>query len=123
MPRTAFVQLATLFMPRDADEAGPGGAVTLALCGNDHGDAPCPLPHYTYCERDGDTVDVRVLFACEETQESDVRQRITAALVAGETLDPQGRVVRWTCQESRPGTIAPEEADHAAHLAAPSDPH
>ena len=116
--RAAFVHDAVLDMAREADLAGPGGAVTLALCGGFAHPPPCPVaPHHTRADRRGDGVAVRVLFVTEPEREDAVRARIEAALSAGVCDGPDGRRSRWTVRASASGVVAASERDHAARLA------
>ena len=82
--RTAFAHDAVVDMDDDADLTGPGGAVTLALCGSFDHAPPCPIaPHHSRAERRDDGVAVRVLFAVEAPREAEVRARIDEALATG----------------------------------------
>jgi len=104
----AYAHDALLAIEPEGDLRAPGGAITVALCGHWEHDPPCPLaPHHTRAERDGDLVRLHVLFAAAPDREGEVRQKIEAALA-----DP-----RWRLITASPGTVAPEEADHAARLA------
>jgi hypothetical protein len=118
--RVAFVHDAVLGMEHDADLAGPGGAVTLALCGAFAHLPPCPLaPHHTRADRRGDdAVVVRVLFAADPAAASAVRSRIDAALAAGFCDGPGGARTRWTLRTSAPGVVDASERAHAARLGA-----
>lgn len=115
--RTAFAHNAVLAMEDDADLAGPGGAVTLALCGSFDHPPPCPLaPHHTRAERGEDGVAVRVLFAVEAPREAEVRARIDQALAAGFCTGPDGTRTRWTFRASAPSAVTEPEHAHAARL-------
>jgi hypothetical protein len=119
--RTAFAHDAVVDMADDmtseADLSGPGGAVTLALCGSFAHPPPCPLaPHHTRAERVGDGVAVRVLFATEPSAEADVRERIAAALAAGFCDGPDGVRRHWTLRNSAPAAVTDAERAHAARL-------
>jgi hypothetical protein len=115
--RVAFVHDAVVRMADDADLSGPGGAVTLALCGSFDHPPPCPLaPHATRSDRHGDAVAVRVLFAAEPVDEALVRQRIDAALAAGSCDGPDGTRTSWTFVGSTPGAVSEDERAHAARL-------
>jgi hypothetical protein len=104
--------------------AGPGAAITVALCGYWDHEPPCPLtPHHTATERSGERLRLRVLFAVEPAAEAEVRRRIEAALTgsgfAGATLaSPAGGVTRWRLRDTRPGQVRDAEAAHAARLVA-----
>jgi hypothetical protein len=115
--RTAFAHDAVLDMEPDADLTGPGGAVTLALCGAFDHAPPCPVaPHHTRADRCADGVAVRVLFATDAARETEVRARIDRALVAGSSDGPDGTCTRWTFRSSAPGTVTESERAHAARL-------
>ena len=116
--RGTFAHDAVVDMAPDGDLRGPGGAITLALCGaNDH-PPPCPLaPHATRSGRGPDGVAVRVLFAADPADEAQVRARIDEALAAGWADAPDGARTRWTLLSSAPGTVAADEREHAARLA------
>jgi hypothetical protein len=115
--RTAFAHDAVVDMDDAADLTGPGGAVTLALCGSFEHPPPCPLaPHHTRADRQDEGVAVRVLFAAEPADEAVVRERIDAALNAGFCDGPDGVRTRWTLRSSAPGAVADAERAHAARL-------
>jgi hypothetical protein len=87
---------AVVEMSEEQDERAPGAAVTVALCGSWEHQGPCPLaPHHTRAERDGNVVRLRIRFEAEPGDEALVRERITAALAAGELIGPDGVVTRW----------------------------
>jgi hypothetical protein len=104
--RLAFVHEAVLRLEPGADPRGPGGAVTVELCGHwDHA-GPCRWPHLTTVSaRSGDEVTVRVLFGAEPEEEREVRERIAQALRRGGvdgSPAPSGWIVlREGCDELR----------------------
>jgi hypothetical protein len=115
--RAAFAHDAVVDMADDADLTGPGGAVTLALCGSFEHPPPCPLaPHHTRSDRRDDAVAVRVLFAAEPADEAVVRERIDAALAAGFCDGPDGVRTHWTLRDSGPAAVTDAERAHAARL-------
>jgi hypothetical protein len=118
MSRTAYAHDAVVILAPGGDSAAPGGAITVALCGGWDHEPPCPLaPHHTDATAASDgTVRLRVLFATDD--EARVRSLIGRALSSGRLAGPDGRVTTWTVQSSAAGSIRPEEADHAARLAA-----
>ena len=117
--RTAFAHDAVLDMEPDADLTGPGGSVTLALCGAFDHPPPCPFaPHHTRAERRTDGVAVRVLFATDAAREAEVRAKIDQALAAGSCDGPDGTRTLWTFRSSAPGTVTEPERAHAARLIA-----
>jgi hypothetical protein len=102
------------------DPAALGGAITVALCGHWDHEPPCPLaPHHTDAAPSGDNaLRLRVLFAANPEDEARVRGLIGKALESGQLTGPDGRVTTWTVRSSSPGSVRPDEADHAARLAA-----
>jgi hypothetical protein len=117
--RSAFAHDAVIDMDDDADLTGPGGAVTLALCGSFDHAPPCPIaPHHTRAERRDDGVAVRVLFAVEAPREAEVRARIDEALATGSCTGPDGIRTRWTFRGSAPSAVTESERDHAGRLIA-----
>src|SRR5436309_15557912 len=116
--RQAFAHDAVLVMAPHADPRAPGAAITVALCGHWDHEPPCPLaPHHTSTDRVGDDLRLRILFATEPDREAEVRERIGAALRAGEFQGPDGGTVRWRLRAGGPGEVAAGEADHARRLA------
>jgi hypothetical protein len=117
--RAVFAHDAVVALDSDADLAAPGGAITLALCGSWEHPPPCPLaPHNTAADRDGDMVQLRVLFAAEPGDEPEVRRRIAEALAAGQVTTPGGDIARWRIVSEGPGEVRPDESDHGRRLAA-----
>jgi hypothetical protein len=75
--RRAFVHDAVVTMEAGGDVRAPGGAITVALCGNWEHEPPCPLaPHSTDAQRSGGQVRLRVLFAAEPTAEAEHAERL-----------------------------------------------
>ena len=119
--RRAFAHEAVLEFAQDADSQAPGAAVTVALCGHWQHEPPCPLaPHHNQATRVGNDLIVRTLFAVEPDLEDAVRQRIDAALRAGQLSGPDGVITRWHLRSTHPSAIASQEADHAQRLVASS---
>jgi hypothetical protein len=115
--RAAFAHDALLDMEPGADLHGPGGAVTIALCGSFDHPPPCPFaPHHTRADRLADGVAVRVLFATDTTREAEVRALIDGALAAGFCDGPDGTRSHWTVRSTSPGAVADAERAHAARL-------
>lgn len=105
-------------MAADGDTRGPGGAITLELCGSWDHSPPCPVAaHHTRAERAGGTVVLRVVFATEPEDEADVRRRIDQALHSGRVTSLDGVVSHWEFHGSRIGVPTPAEAEHARRLA------
>jgi hypothetical protein len=108
--RTPYAHDAVL-ETRSADDAAPGAAITIELCGAVPHEGPCPLaPHWTGAERIGDLLRLRILFATEPDREAEVRARIGAAL--------RGREPEWRLVSSEPGVLRPAESAHADRIAA-----
>jgi hypothetical protein len=120
MTRAAYAHDAVFVLDHGGDSRGPGGAITVALCGHWDHDPPCPLaPHHTDATPAGDdTFRLRVLFAAEPDDEGKVRELITQALSSGRLTGPDGRVTRWMLKSSGADSIRPDETDHAARLVA-----
>ncbi|MDQ1530526.1 MAG: hypothetical protein QOE37_631 [Microbacteriaceae bacterium] len=95
----------------ETDDAAPGAAITVELCGAVPHEGPCPLaPHWTGAQRDGGLLRLRILFAAEPDREAEVRARIGAAL--------GGREPEWRLVTSEPGELRPGERAHANRIAA-----
>jgi hypothetical protein len=117
--RCAYAHDAVVELEPGGDERSLGGAITVALCGHWEHEPPCPLaPHHTAATRDGDQVQLRILFAVEPEREERVREGIGEALATGALSGPEERVTRWRLVTSAPGAVRPEEATHADRLAA-----
>jgi len=118
--RAAYAHDAVVVLEPGGDSRAPGGAITVALCGHWDHEPPCPLaPHHTDASPAGDdALRLRVLFAADSADEERVRSLITEALSSGRLTGPNGRVTRWMVQSSAPGTVRPNESDHAARLVA-----
>ena len=119
MTRVAYAHDAVVILDPGGDSRAPGGAITVALCGHWDHEPPCPLaPHHTAATAGDDTLRLRVLFAAEPGDEERVRSLIEQALSSGRLTGPDGRVTRCMVESSGPGTVRPDEADHAARLVA-----
>lgn len=119
MVRKAFVHDAVVQMQPGGNPTTPGGAIAIALCGRWDHPPPCPLsPHHVANFPLGETVTLRVLFATEPANEQRVRSLIGEALAAGQSTGPDGRVSTWQLRFAAPGSIRPDEENHAARLIA-----
>jgi hypothetical protein len=120
MTRASYAHDAVVVLEGGGDSRAPGGAITVALCGHWDHQPPCPLvPHHTdAAPGDDDTLRLRVLFAAEPKDEGRVRGLIQQALWSGRQAGPDGRVTRWIVESSGASSVRPDEADHAARLAA-----
>lgn len=106
--RSSYVHEAVLLLEDTQDDAAPGAVITDKLCGSWAHEGPCPLaPHHTRATREGDRLQLRVLFAVEPDQESAVRAGILEALAGGQ---------KWELISQHPGQVAPSDAQHAALL-------
>ena len=104
-----YVHEARLRLTEGSDEGAPGAAVTAALCGHWKHDGPCRWPHHNGISAGpDDTTTIRVVFAADETDEPEVRRRISEALATGSLEAPEGSA-RWTVQTEGPATPAPRE--------------
>lgn len=116
--REPYAHDASLIMDADADIRAPGAAITLALCGSWEHRPPCRLAaHHTSVERTDAAVRLRVIFATEPKNLSEVRRRIVDVLRAGKARGPDGILTSWTVQTSEPGELTPEERVHANRIA------
>ncbi|MGZ4610598.1 MAG: hypothetical protein ACXV2H_10115 [Actinomycetes bacterium] len=105
----AFVHEARLTLAADADEAAPGAAVTVALCGHWEHDGACRWPHLTTTgSRRGAALTVRTVFTALAADEHVVRRKIVAALRSGALDGPSGRST-WTLVSDRAAPV--EHAD------------
>ncbi len=103
----------------DGSPNAPGGAITVALCGNWDHSPPCPLaPHFIDKQVDGPAVRLRILFAAEPADEQRVRDSIGEALATGQLTGPDGKLTVWQLKSACPSEVRPEEMDHAAGLIA-----
>jgi hypothetical protein len=118
MTRAAYAHDAVVTLGPGGDPAALGAAITVALCGHWDHEPPCPLaPHHTDAvPSDDNALRLRVLFATDD--EARVRELIGRALESGQLTGPDGRVSTWTVRSSGPGSVRPDEADHASRLAA-----
>jgi hypothetical protein len=115
--RQVFAHDAVVAMAADGDVGAPGAAITVAVCGHWEHEPPCPLaPHHTAAERDGDNVRLRVLFAADPSDESEVRRRIDDGLASSRLETPDGAVALWRLVSSEVGEVRPDEADHGRRL-------
>lgn len=116
-PSRAFAHDAVIGPDGVGDLRGPGGAVTLELCGSWDHEPPCPVAaHHTDAEAVGDEVRLRILFACDSTAEAAVRTRIDAALARGTVTGPDGVTTSWRLLRSGPGAVREDERAHADRL-------
>jgi hypothetical protein len=116
--RDCFVHEASLTVTSDFDDRGPGGAVTVALCGSLDHDPPCPsAPHQTSTTVSGARAAVRVVFACLPADEHLVRERIESAMALGE-FRHDGDVTTWTLVATNPAPLDAEELVLGERLAA-----
>jgi hypothetical protein len=118
--KQAFAHDATLIMNPESDYRAPGAAVTVGLCGSWEHPPPCPLAqHHTTAQPAGRQLPLRILFATEPSHEVEVRDRIDAALRQGHLTGPDGSSTHWQFENSRPGIVQEQEAEHARRLLQP----
>lgn len=116
-----FVQCAELLLEPDADQAAPGGAVTLALCGSwDHA-GPCRWPHETSAQWEQRRGALRVVFVADANDEQQVRALIEQALAGGECVGPEGKLSRWAATKHVAGVPSETDAAFGARLAEAGD--
>ncbi len=124
--REVFAHQAVVSMEPDGDIRAPMAAITVALCGHWEHEPPCPLaPHHTQAKQieggqiEGGQIEggvsVRILFATEAGNETEVRRRINAALTGGPVCD-SGVTLQWRLLSSRPSDVMEEEAEHGQRL-------
>jgi len=114
--REAFAHDAVLVLEHGGDDRAPGGAITVALCGDVAHEPPCPLaPHHTRVRRTDGELTLRLLFATEPAQEGRVRALVEESLSRGWGDTPDGRTY-WDLVESVPSPVDEEELAHAQRL-------
>jgi hypothetical protein len=116
MPQV-FAHVAMLKMEANADTRAPGAAITVELCGHwEHG-PPCPVaPHHNRADWVNGDVRVRTLFVVEPSLETEIRQRIQAALAGSQLRGPDGVMTRWQLLSCEPSDVLAEEAAHAQSI-------
>ena len=97
--RQAYAHHAVLVLERGADAGAPGATIGAALDGRSVIDV----------SRDGDQVRLRILFATEPHRADEVRERIDAALAAGD----------WQVVDAGCTRIEPADRAHARRLLKP----
>jgi hypothetical protein len=112
----AYVHAARVQLAPESDEAAPGGAVTVALCGHWQHDGPCRWPHHTAVERVEGALEVRTVVVSDAADEPGVRERIDDALESGEQDGPDGRTSTWILLTSGPDDLRPHEEELAHRL-------
>ena len=115
--KRCFVQCAQVVLEPGADEAAPGGAVTVALCGSWDHEGACRWPHQTstaWCDLRGQ---VRVVFVADEEDEEKVRALIERALAGGECVGPDGKLSRWVATGHQAGVPSESEGALGAEIA------
>src|SRR5688572_13242755 len=118
--RNGYLHQASLLPLGEVDPGAPGAAITVALCGAQEHEPPCPLaPHHTSTTSDGRLLRLRVVFAAEPQAEGDVRSRIAAALLAGAYGPAGAPVARWLLVGEQPGVLDADELALADRLAEP----
>jgi hypothetical protein len=117
MTRKAYAHEAVLDLEPGGDDAAPGGAITVALCGSWTHEPPCRLaPHHTRVHRSGREVTLRLLFATEPEDEPKVRALVEEALTRGWGDSPEGTRTAWDLVWTSPSAVLPEEEEHARRL-------
>jgi hypothetical protein len=115
--RAAYALDALLDLEPGGDDAAPGAAITVALCGSWSHEPPCPLaPHHTRAHRSGAELTLRLLFAAEPEEEARVRALVHEALDRGWGDGPDGDRTTWRLVWDAPSEVTPAEADHARRL-------
>jgi hypothetical protein len=115
--KAPYAHDALLDLEPGGDDAAPGAAITVALCGSWSHEPPCPLaPHHTRVHRSGTEVTLRLLFATEPEDEARVRGLVQQALDRGWGDGPDGERTTWRLVWAAPSAVTPDEADHARRL-------
>ena len=116
--RRTFAHTAVVALPSGGDQAAPGAAITLALCGSWDHEPPCPLaPHSTEARRVGPALRVRVLFAADPRRQREVRRRIAKALATGAVQDPAGNLARWKLLHAAAAGLTPRDRQRGSRIA------
>jgi hypothetical protein len=114
--KQAVVHSATVVLEEGADEAAPGAAVTVALCGHWDHEGACRWPHHsTVAARDGQAVTLRTIVAFEPGERELVGRRIALALRSGRLDGPSGSS-RWSVATSGPAELTEAERRLAERL-------
>jgi hypothetical protein len=114
--RSGFVHEALIELVPDADERAPGAAVTVALCGHWEHEGTCRWPHHSSVDaREGQSVRLRVVFACAADDEPAVRQLIGTALEQGRLAVETG-ASRWAVTAQGASGLRPAETALAGRL-------
>ena len=106
--REIYVHVAELQLSWDVEAAAPGGAVSEALCGSVDHTPPCRWPHHNTIGTISRPARFRTVFVARPDEESDVRDRIDAALRGG----------KWAVRSSGPGVVQPGERALGERMAA-----
>jgi hypothetical protein len=114
--RSGFAHEALIELVPGADEQAPGAAVTVALCGHWEHEGTCRWPHNSSVDiRAGQSLRLRVVFACTAEDEPAVRQLIGAALDHGRVGAEPG-TSRWAVTAQGPSGLRPSETALADRL-------
>ena len=76
----AFVVQAELALRHGCDPRAPGGAVTVALCGQPEHAGPCRWPHNSAIDANAQPAPFRTLFVADEPEERVVRALVESSL-------------------------------------------
>lgn len=113
--RSPFVHVVDVALEPSADPRAIGGAVTVELCGHWEHAPPCRWPHHTSVERTGDAkLAARILFACEPSEEAEVRRRIDQRVRSGRLQGPDGVVSQWRLLGATTAAPTQDERTRAA---------
>jgi hypothetical protein len=103
-----FAYEALLVLDSGTDPAAPGGAVTVALCGQWDHEGPCAHPHNNAIDTAGSPARFRTVFVADDETVSVVSRAISDALRAGRG---------WTVRSSGERPLSAEERALAERLA------
>jgi len=99
-PARAFVLEAEITLSRGLDPAAVGAAVTVELCGHWEHEGACRWPHNSAIDTNEQPARFRTLFVADQSEESDVRERIEASLHGAEA---------WRVESVRSRPVAASE--------------
>lgn len=60
---------------------------------------------------------LRTRFAAEPVDKLEVPERIAHSIADGELIGPDGKATSWDLHACRPGTVRPDEVEHAERRA------
>ena len=102
LPKFNYSREYLLRFAPDADTRGPGGAVTIALCGAWDHEGPCRWPHYSSVRKAQDGHHhLRVDYNCPLEDKREVESRMDDAVRSGRVIGPDEIPVFWELVENQ----------------------